>query len=189
MKIARTSTLKKKIFANDDFITFYDVHVKNMLRTRSFNLFVNRQIRNHLRQLCLIRVVWTIEQRQWNDDTIYEDTKIASRIIFEDFRVISLKILKEETHVQFIHLHLFDLQITIRNRLNKHEHRTLINDFCNRIKNLFVDARERRRRHDILTSEKRKQRWYKKFQKKLLLKNKAKNTQRAKVYKKIFNNK
>jgi hypothetical protein len=82
--------------------------------------------------------------------------KIALRIVFENFRVIFLKILKKETHVQFIHLHLSHLQITIRDWLNKHEHRTLINDFCNRIKNRFADARERRRQHDILTLNERK---------------------------------
>ncbi len=83
--------------------------------------------------------------------------KIALRIVFEDFRVTSLKILKEETHVQFIHLHLSHLQATVRDRLNRHEHRTLIDDFCNRIKSRLADARERRRQHDILTSDERKQ--------------------------------
>jgi hypothetical protein len=83
--------------------------------------------------------------------------KIALRIVFENFRVISLKILKEETHVQFIHFHLSHLQVTTRDRLNKHEHRMLINDFCNRIKSRLVDAREKRRQHDILTSNERKQ--------------------------------
>jgi hypothetical protein len=115
--------------------------------------------------------------------------KIALRIVFEDFRVTFLKILKEKSHVQFIHLHLFHLQITIRDWLNKHEHRTLINEFCNRIKNRFINARKRRRRHDILTSEERKQRWYEKLQKKLFSENRAKNTQRAKAYKRVFNNK
>jgi uncharacterized protein (DUF486 family) len=115
--------------------------------------------------------------------------KVVLRIIFENFRITFLKILKEETHVQFIHFHLFHLQITIRNRLNKHEHRTLINDFCNRIENRFVNARERRRQHDILTSNERKQQWYEKFQKKLFSKNRIKNTQQTKIYKKIFNNK
>jgi hypothetical protein len=54
-----------------------------MLRTRSFDLFVNRQIRNHLRQFRLIRVAWTIEQRQRNDDTIHEDTKNRSAYRFQ----------------------------------------------------------------------------------------------------------
>jgi uncharacterized protein (DUF486 family) len=83
--------------------------------------------------------------------------KVALRIVFEDFRVIFLKILKEKTHVQFIHFYLSHLQITIRNRLNKHEHRTLIKNFCNQIKNRFVDTREKRRQHDILTLNERKQ--------------------------------
>jgi hypothetical protein len=65
----------------------------------------------------------------------------------------------------------------------------LINDFCNRIKSRLVDVREKRRQHDILTSDERKQQWYEKFQKKLLSENRTKNTQRAKIYKKIFNNK
>jgi hypothetical protein len=49
--------------------------MKSMFRTRSFDLFVNRQINNHLRQLRLIRVARAIEQRQRNDDSIYENTK------------------------------------------------------------------------------------------------------------------
>ncbi len=65
----------------------------------------------------------------------------------------------------------------------------LINDFCNRIKSRFADARKKRRQHDILTSDERKQQWYEKFQKKLFSENRTKDTQRTKVYKKIFNNK
>jgi hypothetical protein len=115
--------------------------------------------------------------------------KVALRIVFEDFRVTFLKILKKKTHVQFIHLHLSHLQATARNRLNKHEHRMLINDFCNRIKSRLVDAREKRRQHDILTSDERKQQWYEKLQDELFSKNRTENTQRTKIYKKIFNNK
>jgi uncharacterized protein (DUF486 family) len=89
--------------------------------------------------------------------------KVALHIVFEDFRITFLKILRKETHVQLIYFHLSHLQIIIRNRLNKHEHRTLINHFCNRIKNRFADARERRRQHDILTSNERKQQWYEKL--------------------------
>ncbi len=72
--------------------------------------------------------------------------KIALRIVSKDFRITLLKILKEETHVQLMHLHLSHLQVVIRDRLIKHEHRTLIEDFCNRIKNKLIEARERRRR-------------------------------------------
>jgi hypothetical protein len=66
--------------------------------------------------------------------------KIALRIVTENFRITSLKILKEETHVQFIHLHLSHLQVVVRDRLIKHEHRTLIEDFCNRIKSKLVES-------------------------------------------------
>jgi hypothetical protein len=78
IKIARMSNSRKNDYVNDDFIAFYNVYVKNILRTRSFNLFVNRQINNYLRQSHLIRVAREIEQRQRNDDSIYEDTKNRS---------------------------------------------------------------------------------------------------------------
>jgi hypothetical protein len=113
--------------------------------------------------------------------------KIALRIVFENFRVTFLKILKEETHVQFIHFHLFYLQVIVKNRLIKHEHRTLIDDFCNRIKNKLIKARERRRQREVLTSNELKQQWYERLQKKLSSKNKAKDARRSKVYKKISN--
>jgi hypothetical protein len=113
--------------------------------------------------------------------------KIVLRIVFESFRVTFLKILKEETHVQFIHFYLFHLQIVVRNRLIKHEHCTLIDDFCNRIKSKLIEAREKRRQREVLTSNECKQQWYEKFQKKLSSENKAKDAQRSKIYKKIFN--
>ncbi len=93
--------------------------------------------------------------------------KIALRIVSKSFRVTSLKILKEETHIQFIHLHLSHLQAVVKNRLIKHEHRTLIEDFCNRIKNKLIKAREKRRQREIITSNERKQQWYEKLRKKL----------------------
>ncbi len=113
--------------------------------------------------------------------------KTALRIVSKDFRVTSLEILKEETHIQFIHLHLSHLQVVVKNRLIKHEHRTLIEDFCNRIKSRLVEARERRRQREVLTSNERKQQWYEKLREKLFRKNRAENTRRLKVYKKIFN--
>jgi hypothetical protein len=78
MRIARTSNSEKDDHANDDFIASHDVHVRDMLRTRSSDLFVSRQARNYLRQLRLIRVASAIEQRQRNDDTTHEDTKSRS---------------------------------------------------------------------------------------------------------------
>jgi hypothetical protein len=75
MRIARTSSSRKNDHANDDFIASHNVHMKSMFRTCSFDLFVNCQINNYLRQLCLIRVARTIKQRQRNDDSIYENIK------------------------------------------------------------------------------------------------------------------
>ncbi len=113
--------------------------------------------------------------------------KIALRIVSKDFRVTSLKILKKKTHIQFIYFHLSHLQIVVKNRLIKHEHRTLIENFCNRIKNKLIETRERRRQREVITSSERKQQWYEKLQKKLFQKNKAENMRRLKIYKKIFN--
>jgi nitrogenase subunit NifH len=79
------------------------------------------------------------------------------------------------------------LQIVVKNRLIKHEHRTLIENFCNRIKNKLIETRERRRQREVITSSERKQQWYEKLQKKLFQKNKAENMRRLKIYKKIFN--
>ncbi len=60
-------------------------------------------------------------------------------------------------YIQFIHLHLFYLQVVVKNRLTKHEHCTLINDFCNRIKNKLIETREKQRQREITTSNERKQ--------------------------------
>jgi hypothetical protein len=75
MKIAHTNDSKKNDHANVNFFAIHCVHMKSMLRARSFNLFVNHQIRNHLRKLSLIRLARTIEQRQRHDDSAYEDAK------------------------------------------------------------------------------------------------------------------
>jgi uncharacterized membrane protein YvbJ len=60
MKIAHTSDSKKNDYANADFLATHYVHMKNMFRARSFNLFVNHQTRNHLRKLNMMRVARTI---------------------------------------------------------------------------------------------------------------------------------
>jgi hypothetical protein len=113
--------------------------------------------------------------------------KIVSRIVSKSFRVTSLKILKKKTYIQLIHLHLSHMQVVVKDWLTKHEHRTLIDDFCNQIKNKLIEARERRRQREVITSNERKQQWYEKFQNELSSKNKTKNTRRLKIYKKIFN--
>jgi hypothetical protein len=156
MKIAYLNDLKENDYINADFFASHCVYIKSLLRACSFDLFVNHQIRNHLWKFCLIRVARKIEQRQCNDDSIYEDSENRLHIVFEDFRVTSLKILKQETHVQFIYFYLSHLQVVVKNRLIKHEHRTLIDDFCNRIKNKLIETRERRRQREVLTSNEHK---------------------------------
>jgi hypothetical protein len=105
MKIACTSNSRKNDYANDDFITFHNVHVKNMFRTRSFNLFVNRQTRNYLRQFRLIRVAWAIIQRQRNDDTIHEDTKNRFTYYFRRFSNYFIENIKRK-NARSIHLQI-----------------------------------------------------------------------------------
>ncbi len=83
MKIAHTNDSKKNDHINTDFFASHCVHMKRMFRARLFNLFVNHQIRNHLRKLDLIRVARTIEQRQRNDDSTYENAENCSAYRFE----------------------------------------------------------------------------------------------------------
>jgi hypothetical protein len=85
MRIAHTSDSKENNHTNVDFFAFHCVHIKRMLRTRFFNLFVNHQTRNHLRKLDLIRVARTIEQRQRNDDSVYKNAENRSAYRFKEF--------------------------------------------------------------------------------------------------------
>jgi hypothetical protein len=78
MKIAHTSDSEKNDHANADSFANHDVHMKSMLRARSFDLLVSHQINNHLRKLSLIRVARTIEQRQRHDDSAYENAENRS---------------------------------------------------------------------------------------------------------------
>jgi hypothetical protein len=106
---------------------------------------------------------------------------LVLRIVFEDFKIISLKILEKKTHVQVIQLHLTHLQTTIRKRMNKHEHRTLIESFCNKTKNKVANFRARKRQQNVLTSKARKQRWQEKLIEKLTSKSKTNKTTRLKT--------
>jgi hypothetical protein len=108
MKIARMNNLKKIDHANDDFIVFHDIHVKSMLCTRSFNIFVSRQTRNYLRQFRLIRVAWAIEQRQRNDNTIYENIKSRFTYRFRRFLSHFFENIKKE-NARLIHSFAFVL--------------------------------------------------------------------------------
>jgi hypothetical protein len=78
------------------------------------------------------------------------------RQINDNFKAVSIQILEAKTHVQFIQLHMTRLQISFKQRMKKHNHNTLIKNFCEQIKNRLFEARERRRRDLDKTSTKRK---------------------------------
>jgi hypothetical protein len=67
-----------------------------------------------------------------------------------------MQILETETHVQLIQLHMTRLQIFSKQRMKKHKHDVLIEDFCRQIKHRLFEARRRRRRKAKKTSIARK---------------------------------
>jgi hypothetical protein len=67
-----------------------------------------------------------------------------------------MQILETETHVQLIQLHMIRLQMFFKQRMKKHRHDELIEDFCRQIKHRLSEARERRRRKAEKTSIERK---------------------------------
>jgi hypothetical protein len=52
------------------------------------------------------------------------------RLINDSFKTISMQILETKTHVQFIQLHMTRLQIFFKQRMKKHKHDELIENFC-----------------------------------------------------------
>jgi hypothetical protein len=131
--------------------------MKSMLRARSFDLFVNHQIRNHLQRFNLIHVARTIEQRQHHDNLIYEDVKNRFAHRFKEF---SSHIAKNFERRNACSIHSFSF-ILFANRRQKSIDKTrtsyVINNFCNRIKNKLIETRERRRQREVITSSERKQ--------------------------------
>ncbi len=81
------------------------------------------------------------------------------RLINDNFKTISMQILETKTHVQLIQLHMTRLQIFFRQRMKKHKHDVLIEDFCRQIKHRLFEARKRRRRRTEKTFAARKIRW------------------------------
>ncbi len=80
-------------------------------------------------------------------------------LINDSFKTISMQILESKTHVQLIQLHMTRLQIFFQQRMKKHKHDALIENFCRQIKHRFFEARERRRRRTEKTSTTRKIEW------------------------------
>jgi hypothetical protein len=70
-----------------------------------------------------------------------------------------MQILESKTHVQFIQLHMTRLQIFFKQRMKKHKHDELIENFCRQIKHRLFETRKRRRRRAKKTLIERKIRW------------------------------
>jgi hypothetical protein len=67
-----------------------------------------------------------------------------------------MQILETETHVQLIQLHMIRLQMFFKQRMKKHRHDELIENFCRQIKHRLSEACERRRKRAKKTSIVRK---------------------------------
>jgi hypothetical protein len=78
------------------------------------------------------------------------------RLINDNFKTISMQILETKTHVQLIQLHMTRLQIFFKQRMKKHKHDVLIENFCRQITHRLFKARRRRRRKAEKTSTARK---------------------------------
>jgi hypothetical protein len=75
------------------------------------------------------------------------------RNIFESFRIISISILKAETHVVFIDLHLNQLQIQIKYRMQIANMSNIIRKKCKSITNKLNNDFEKSRMHKFISSE------------------------------------
>jgi hypothetical protein len=78
------------------------------------------------------------------------------RLINDNFQTMSMQILETKTYVQLIQLHMTRLQIFFKQRMKKHKHDVLIENFCRQIKHRLFEARRRRRRRTKKTSIARK---------------------------------
>jgi hypothetical protein len=75
------------------------------------------------------------------------------RSIFESFRIISISILKAETHVAFIDLHLNQLQIQIKYRMRIADMSNIIRRKCRSITSKLSNDLERSRLHRLISNE------------------------------------
>ncbi len=75
------------------------------------------------------------------------------RSIFESFRIISISILKIETHVAFINLHLNQLQTQIKYRMRIANMSNIIRKECKSITSKLSNNFEKFRMHKLISSE------------------------------------
>ncbi len=75
------------------------------------------------------------------------------RNIFRSFRIISISILKTETHVVFINLHLNQLQIQIKYRMRIANMSNIIRKKCKSITSKLSNDSEKLRMHKLTSNE------------------------------------
>ncbi len=73
--------------------------------------------------------------------------------IFRSFRIISISILKAETHVALINLHLNQLQIQIKYRMRIADMSNIIRKECKLITSKLSNDSERSRMHKLISNE------------------------------------
>ncbi len=109
-------------------------------------------------------IIWHASHERLNNVVVATKKLIklqqqSLRLISDNFKTISMQILETETHVQLIQLHITRLQIFFKQRMKKHKHDVLIENFCRRIKHCLFETRRRRRRRTKKTSIARKIKW------------------------------
>ncbi len=109
-------------------------------------------------------IIWHASHERSNDVVVATKKLVRLqqqnlRLINDNFKTISMQILETKTHVQLIQLHMTRLQIFFKQRMKKHKHDELIENFCRQIKHRLFETRRRRRRKTKETSIERKIKW------------------------------
>jgi hypothetical protein len=97
-----------------------------------------------------------------------------------------MQILETKTYVQLIQLYMTRLQIFFKQRMKKHKHDVLIENFCRQIKHRLFETRNRQRRKIEKTSITRKIRWAQTMHDKLSANEKKNVVFSNKVFIKLF---
>jgi hypothetical protein len=118
-------------------------------KTRMLYIFV-------IRSICIYDVfVWHMlknkKSRMINKFAIIQNRCLRS--IFKSFRVNSISILKIETHVVFINLHLNQLQIQIKYRMRIANMSNIIRKNCRSTTSKLSNDSEKSRMHKLISSE------------------------------------
>jgi hypothetical protein len=118
-------------------------------KTRMLYIFVVRSI--FIYDVFVWHMLKNKKSRMINKFAVIQNRCLRS--IFELFRVISISILKAETHVVFIDLHLNQLQIQIKYRMRIANMSNIIRKKCKSITSKLNNDFERSRMHKLISSE------------------------------------